>query len=207
MVLKGTRKKRGAWCSRCWGPYLQFLTDVELGPELAAIVRAERPAKRLAASEPLADPVMDQVRRTHDASMSVGHQMGLGIAVPSRLRTGEVHREEVAVGGRGDKFVKAYHGTTLCALTFILRDGHLKSSAQDHRPAGVYVTPLFQLAKESYTEPQDFVRVVVEVLVPDPSWSPQLRLWHKSDKHNKQWLFDQSDVRISAIIFIGGDRY
>ena len=43
----------------------------------------------------------------------------------------------------------ACHGTTLFALTSILRDGQLKNSAEDHRPAGVYVTPLLQLAKES----------------------------------------------------------
>ena len=148
---------------------------------------------------------MDRMKRKPVAPMSVGHQMELGIAVPSGLRMGEVHREEFVVGGRTDGFVDAYHGTTLFALTSILRDGHLKNSAEDHRPAGVYVTPLLQLAKESYTDPKDTIRVVVEVIVPDPSWSPHLRLWHKSDKRNKQWLFDQSDVRISAIIFIGGE--
>ena len=149
LVLKGTRKRQGAWCAKCWEPFLEFLTDVELGPELAATVRTGLPAKRRATLEPLADSVMDRMKRKPVAPMSMGHQMEFCIAVPSWLRMGEVHREEFAVGGRTDGFIDAYHGTTLFALTSILRDGQLKNSAEDHRPAGVYVTPLLQLAKES----------------------------------------------------------
>ena len=82
----------------------------------------------------------------------------------------------------------------------------MKNSTEDHRPAGVYVTPSLQLATSVYTEHMDFMRVVLVVEVPDPAWSHHYRIWHKNKKNNIQWLFDQEHVKLVAIIFIGNTK-
>ena len=40
-VVKGTKKKKGSYCAKCWSPYLQLLQDHELGELSSEIPKAQ----------------------------------------------------------------------------------------------------------------------------------------------------------------------
>ena len=102
---------------------------------------------------------------------------------------------------------KAWHGTTLAALTGIVRDGFLRN----HKPnidngTGVWLAKHVQGCE--YYSQHNNPRVRLQAEVPDVDYHPRTRTRSiYRPKQKSQWLYDERWVVIKKIVFVGDCTY
>jgi hypothetical protein len=119
--------------------------------------------------------------------------------------------------GCAPKRWRAYHGTNSQSLRAILKGGYLRNAPAskwdggfETKYDGVFCSPHLPCAAgyAGWPIPENWVLreatlIVLEVSVPDCAHDNKRRLWKGGKPRHIQWLFDESEVQLSAIIFIG----